>query len=225
MKMMLKKIMDSKWKKISVVLVGMAGIAVLNFNCGPSLFKAANFSSTGGPGASGVAIDIFDAPKTSPYALMNTYQVFASYANLTGQELEITAAQRAEYDARTGALSQTDKISDVNAPLQMAATSLAGEFCNGLIAKESAAGAERRFFTNVNFGANLSSNSADTYRAVIQTMAQNFWGRDLKPEESSILEAYYNDFVSTAGNQAAQTRALYLATCAAMLSSFDTITY
>ncbi len=212
-----------KFRRITALIVAMIGLGTLSFNCAPSLFENADYDTAGSAGQSGQ--DLFQDQKTSPWVLQNTYQVFSSFANVTGQYLAITANQLAEYDARTGALSQTDKITDINAPLQLGATSLAGEFCNGLIARESAAGATRKYFNGVNFGANLAANNATSFTAAIDAMAQGFWGRMLNADESSILNAFYADFVATAGTQAAQTRNLYLATCAAMLASFDTLTY
>lgn len=212
-----------KFRRITALIVAMFGLATLSFNCAPSLFENADYGSPSTTQNTGP--DIFSDQKMSPWVLQNTYQVYSSFGNVTGQYLAFTANQLAEYDARTGALSQTDKISEINAPLQLAATSLAGEFCNGLIARESAAGAARKYFTGVNFGAALSGNNATLYQNSIEAMAQGFWGRTINQDETNILSAFYTDFVATAGTQAAQTRNLYLATCSAMLASFDTITY
>lgn len=214
-----------KFRRITALLVAMFGLATLSFNCAPSLFENADYG--GGSQSTNIGPDVFNDQKMSPWVLQNTFQVFSSYANVTGQNLAISANQLAEYDARTGALSQTDKISDINAPLQMAATSLAGEFCNGLLTRESAAGATRKYFTGVNFGANLqnAANGQATFQASIDAMAQGFWGRMISVDETAILNAFFTDFVATAGTANAQTRNLYLATCSAMLASFDTITY
>lgn len=209
-------------KQFVIILAGMAGLSTLSFNCAPSLFQSSDYSYLNN---SSTSVDVFGDVKNSPTVLQNTGQVFESMAALTGQSFNISAAQRSEYDARTGALSQTDKLSDISAPLQLGATSLAGEFCNGVITRESAAGAVRKFFNGVNFGANLAGNSLASYSSSTQIMAQTFWGRSLTAEEQQILNAYYNDFVASAGTANAQTRNLYLATCSAMLASFDAMTY
>ncbi len=216
-----------KTRRITALIAAMIGVATMHFNCAPSLFEGADNSAGSGGGGSGLqqGQDLFSSQKTSPWVLQNTFQVFSSFANVTGQNLQISNTQLQEYDARTGALSQTDKLSDVNAPLQLAATSLAGEFCSGLITRETAAGATRKYFNGVNFGAGLAQNNATSFGGSIAAMAQGFWGRSIKPEEETILNAYYTDFVATAGTAAAQTRNLYLSTCAAMLASFDTLTY
>ncbi|MGE4130715.1 MAG: hypothetical protein AB7F86_03710 [Bdellovibrionales bacterium] len=219
---MMNKAMSLKWRKVSLIIAGMIGLSTLSFNCAPGLFMGADYrylnsSSSGG--------DLFSDIKDSPWVLLNTFQVFATFANVTGQNKSITNTQTQEYATRTGALSQTDKLTDINAPMQMAASSLAGEFCNGLIARESANGAAREFFVGVNFGANLANNSMASYSNAIGVMADKFYGRPLTGEEAGILTDYYNDFVSTAGNANNQTRNLYLSTCAGMLASFDAMTY
>jgi hypothetical protein len=221
----MKNKLPVKYKKIAFLVSAMFGLATLSFNCAPSLFQGADYNYLNRSSSGGGVVDPFSGPKTSPWALQNTGQVLESMANLTGQSMAISAAQRAEYDARTGALSQSDKLTDINAPLQLAATSLGGEFCNGLITKESAAGATRKFFNGVNFAAALSGNSQQVYQSSISAMASGFWGRSLTAEESQILNAYYQDFVASAGTQVAQTKNLYLGTCSAMLASFDAITF
>lgn len=211
-----------KMKQIAIIVAGMAGLSTLSFNCAPSLFESADYSYLNN---SSTSLDVFGDVKNSPTVLQNTGQVLETMASLTGQSMAISNNQRSEYDARTGALSQTDKLSDISAPLQLGATSLAGEFCNGLITQESAGGATRKFFNGVNFGANLGSNNAAAYNSSIDAMARGFWGRGLSAEEQQILGAYYNDFVANAGTANAQTKNLYLSTCAAMLASFDAMTY
>lgn len=216
----MNQLMNFRIRKTVTILVAMFGLATLSFNCAPSLFQTMDYSYL----ASGKVDDEFST-KLSPWVLQNTGQVLETMASVTGFSQNISGNQRAEYDARTGSLSQTDKVSDINAPLQMGSTSLAGEFCNGVIARESANGAARKFFVGVNFGAGIATNSAASYQASIDVMAQSFWGRDLTDEEALILTDYYNDFVATAGTAAAQTRNLYLSTCSAMLASFDALTY
>jgi hypothetical protein len=218
----MRTLKNFRWQRTFIILVSMGALSTLSFNCAPSLMQAADYSYLNQGSTAG--LDTFEMPKDSPWVLQNTFQVFASMANVTGQAGAVTANQLAEYDARAGAMSQTDKITDINAPLQMAASSLAGEFCNGLIAREQAA-MNRIYFTGVNFAANLAGNTTQAYANAVGAMAQGFWGRAIKPEEISIMQSYYNDFVSSAGANVNQTRALYLATCAAMLASFDTITY
>ncbi len=211
-----------KWQKIVTMVAAMFGLGTLGFNCAPSLFENADYSYLNNGATS---FDTFGDSKLSPWVLQNTGQVLETFASVSGFSGAITANQRAEYDARTGSFSQTDKVSDINAPLQLGSTSLAGEFCSSIIARESAAGAARQFFNGVNFAAAPSAGNAGTFSSSIVALGNGFWGRPPNPEEAAILNAYYNDFVATAGTQAAQTRNLYLSTCSAMLASFDSITY
>lgn len=220
MKQFMQKI---RWQRTLVVVGAMAGLASLSFNCAPTLMKSSDYSYLNRNSSSG--LDLFDAPKDSPWVLQNTFQVYSTMANVTGAYLGNSTAQRTEYDLRTGALAQGDKITDINAPLQMAASSMAGVFCSDLVTRESTVGAVRKFFEGVNFNANLAANSTASYASAIEVMAQSFYGRSLSQEEFNILTAYYNNFVATAGTANTQTRNLYVSTCAGMLASFDAITF
>jgi len=219
-KTLMKKI---RWTRTLIVVGAMAGLSTLSFNCAPSLMQGSDYSYLNRNSTAGS--DVFEKPKDSPWVLQNTFQVYSTMSNVTGSYLANSAQQRTEYDGRTGALSQSDSIADVNAPLQMAASSLAGVFCNDLVTRESAAGATRKFFTGVNFGVNLAGNTTQSYAASIEAMSQSFYGRSLSQEEYNILTGFYNSFASTAGTAAAGTRNLYVATCAGMLASFDAITF
>lgn len=208
--------------RIGIVILGLSGLSTLSFNCAPGLFKSADHSeessSVGGQGST----PSFDKPK-APWVLMTSEQVFQTMLNVTGQPVP-TAAQRTEFDARTGALAGTDNLTNLNAPLALGATSLAGEVCNGLIVKESVANAVRKFFVGVNFGANPAANNAQAFANATSVMARSFYGRELKAEEASILSAFYTDFIAGA-TAVDNTKDLYLSACAAMLSSTDALTY
>ena len=216
--------MSRKWKKIAMIAGVMGAVATMHFNCAPSSFESASYSSTNG-GGGGAGVDVFGGAKESPYALLTGFQVFSTMANVTGQTGAISNTQRQEFDARAGALSDKDLVTNINAPLQLAAVSLAGEMCNGLINRESAANAVRQFFTGVNFAAAPNANSAQLFSDSISRMARAFWGRDINSEEASILSAFYQDFVATSQANAQSTRNLYLLTCSAMLSSTDALTF
>ncbi len=211
-----------KWQKIVIILAAMCGLSSLSFNCAPSLFESADYSYLNN---GQLSADEFGDSKLSPWVLQNTGQMLETMASVTGFSMAITANQRAEHDARTGSLSQTDKVSDINAPLQLGSTSLAGEFCNAVIARESAAGAVRKYFIGVNFAGAPNAGNVNQFHDAIEQLGLGFWGRAPNAEEGALLTNYYTDFVATAGTQPAQTRNLYLSTCSAMLASFDSITY
>jgi hypothetical protein len=214
--------------KLGVLVLCLGGLSTLTFNCGGSKFHSdksglTDQSSMGG----GVTPGSFDKP-ISPYAMLTGEQMFASMLNVTGQT--VTTAQKNEYNLRTGALADVDSLAVVNAPLMMATSSLAGEVCNGLIAKEKGlAAASRSFFPQVDFTKSIAQNSPNAFAAAAQMMAQAFYGRDLSDEEQQILTAYYSEFVAALpanqANQTAQTSNLYLTLCAGMLSSFDAMIY
>ncbi|MBX3023215.1 MAG: hypothetical protein KF799_16190 [Bdellovibrionales bacterium] len=215
------KKLNMKWKRISLILAAMAGLSTLSFNCAPSMFQAPK-----GHGFSFSSFDVFAAPKVSPYSLMTSRQTYKTFLNVTGQEGAATTAQQNEYDLRSATLATTDRLTNVNAPLQMAATSLAGEMCNGLLAKEIALpAASRRFFGQVDFARSAAQNTPAAFDAAVGMMATSFWGRAPSSEESKLLNSFYTEFSAGAGTAAAGTRNLYLAACTGMLAAFDTYNY
>jgi hypothetical protein len=215
--------MNTKWTKITIILACMAGMSTLTFNCAPNMFMAAKGGSSD---FSSMIGDIFNAPSNSPFVLMTARQTYKTMLNVTGQEGAQTTTQVAEFGARAASLSTNDKLSNVNAPLQMAATSLAGEVCNGLLTKEAAApAANRKFFAQVDFTKPASGNSQAAFDAAVSTMASSFWNRQPTAEEQGTLDSFYSDFAASAGTAAAGTRNLYLGACTGMLGSFDTYTY
>lgn len=210
-----------RWKRIAQLSLGMLFIASFYNACAPTLFEAAK----GGISGAMNFFSVFDKPQ-SPIVLMTSEQTFQSMLNVTGQTNAATGTQRAEFDSRTGSLSATDNLANMNSPLLLASTSLAGEVCNGLIAKETPmANGSRAVFGSVNFSANIATNGLAAYNSAVQAMALKFWGRNINGEELTALQSYYNEFVTGITDSTAQNRALYLSTCAAMLSSFDSLVY
>jgi hypothetical protein len=219
--------MKLKWRRISVLVAAMAGLSTLTFNCAPSMFQSSRFMSLS---SSSSSTGIFDAPKTSPYVLMTSKQTYQTMLNVTGQAQAATNTQNQEYNARSGSLSDNSNLTSLTAPMQMAMTSLAGEVCNGLVSKEIALDpASRHFFTQVDFKSAPAQNTSAAFEAAVGVMAQSFWNRAPTAGESALFGQFYADFIGgLTGNNAksaTQTKNLYLATCTAMLSSFDTYTY
>jgi len=216
-----------KWSRVSLIVLGLAALSTQTFNCSPQLFESKRAGENSS--SSSLGESIFDAPKRSPYTLMTSHQLFQSMLNVTGQSGSASGNQKAEYNARTGALADNDRLTSINAPLQMAATSLAGEVCIGLIAQEEALTMPlRRVLASVDFTQAPSQNGGAKFVDVVNKMANSFWGRDPKSTELQLLNEYYADFVAGIPEgqvtQASQTRALYLGLCSAMLSSFDAMT-
>lgn len=168
--------------------------------------------------------------KPSGKALLNFEQVYQSMLNLTGQNATATRAQSQAFQAVTGALPEGANLSLVTGSSLLATNSLAGEVCNGLIAREEGQGADQRsFFKAVDFGQTPSALAEADYLSAAGRMAQMFWSRPLDGGETALLKSYRQDFVSGLSGadqkSARQTRNLILSTCAAMLSSFETFTY
>jgi len=215
--------MNLKWKRISIIIVGMAGLSTLTFNCAPSMFQSAKSASNS---SFGRVFDVFNAPKNSPYVLMTAKQTYKTFLNVTGQEGAQSNTQLNEFSARASSLSTNERLTNVNAPLQLAATSIAGEVCNGLLNKEvAAAAASRKFFSQVDFTKPVGQNSQSAFQSAVNVMAQSFWNRAPTADEAAQLNQFYNDFSATAGTAAAGTRNLFLGTCTGMLASLESYTF
>ncbi len=215
---------SAKWRKISVVIVGLIGLSTLSFNCAPSLFQSATYSSNGG------SLGLFSnfTKVNTAVSLLTGEQVYESMLNVTGQSQAATGGQRTEYMSRLNAFSPIDNLGNINSPLMLAATSLAGEVCNGLVAKEKPMGAaSRRYFQNINFAAKPSDNTVDGFLGSMEVLAVSAWGRPMSAEERQIFTDYFAEFIAdlTTTNNAAQTDNLCISACAAVLSSFDSIVY
>jgi hypothetical protein len=164
-----------------------------------------------------------------PYALLNAEQALSSMLNVTEQPQANTAV-RNEFNIRNSAFSVNSYLASMNAPMLLSATSLAGEVCNSLIARERPlAGPQRLFFEGVNFAAGPAQINGPDYASVVQVFSQKVWGRSLASEEAEFFNQYYTDFMATLTTaertQAAKTSAFYLSVCAAVLSSFDSLTF
>lgn len=215
--------------RLLIILGGMVSVATFYTNCSPSSFQAAHSTHQSSTGFG--CTKCFDKP-ASPITMMTSFQIFSTMLNVTEQNgnVDPQGSLKREYDARSGSLADNDNIAGVNAPLQMAATAVAGEVCNSLLTREQALGINgRKFFNGVNFGANLAGNTSSAYASSTEAMAQAYWGRSMTPDEMKIMNDFYADFVSSFGTQGAAaeqvraTRKLYLSACSAMLSSFDAI--
>jgi hypothetical protein len=233
----------SKKLQISIISGIFGLLSIYGFNCAQQGMHGAGFSEEssvsgagidggggglggGGPPSGGTPFSepAVDPSKNLPMALNNAEQTFKSMLNVTGQ-MSATNAQNNEFNIRVGQLADNSLLSSINGPLLLSATSLAGEVCNGLLNREKGLAAGQRMYLDaVNFAAG-PQNTAAAYASTIQKLSRGFWGHDIPMEESAVLNAYYADFVANTVNTSAQTSNLYLSTCAAMLSSFDAITF
>jgi hypothetical protein len=220
-------------KNLGILTAIFGGLSLYSFNCAPPSFEVADngsltLSSTGNTiTGNGPSLD----PKVvAPQALLTSEQIYESMMNLTGQKATPTNTQLQEFDRRAGSFGVSPALEKVNAPMMIALTSFSGEVCNGLVAKEQAlAAAQRTYFGSVNFGAAVSALDNTSYQDAVSKMINSFIGRAPSSEETALFTTFKTDFIAAipAANltQPAQTRALILSSCAAVLSSFDIYTY
>lgn len=221
-------------RNLGLLTALFGGLSFYSFNCAPPSFQVAD----GGVTLSSLAPDItgngdggtLDASVVAPQALLTTEQIYESMMNITGQKATATNAQLTEFDRRSGSFGVSPELEKMNAPMQIALTSFGGEVCNGLVAREQAAAANARQYTQlVNFGAAIGQLSNDSYLDVVSKMTNSFIGRAPSSEEVTLFTQFRTEFIAAIPaaniNQAAQTRALILSTCSALLSTFDAYTY
>jgi hypothetical protein len=225
-------------KNIAIVTALFGTLSFYGFNCAPPSFSTSDDGSQSFVTGSGfVPVDevtpggSLDQKTDLPYALMTIEQIFASMINLTNQP-NFSNAIMNEFNLRSGSFSVTPDLKFVNGPMLIAITSLAGEVCNGFITGEQAiafnAGSNaRRVFNLVDFAqapaAGLTQNSLND---VVGKLANAFWGRAPSSDELTLYTGFRTDFVAAVAVQnAAQTRALALATCTSILSSMDSFSY
>lgn len=207
--------------QLSIAIVFLASAFTTGFNC--SMSKMHSIGSSSNESISN------SKAENLPYALLNAEQALSSMLNVTEQPQASTAV-RNEFNIRNSAFSVNSYLASMNAPMLLSATSLAGEVCNSLIARERPlAGPQRLFFQNVNFAAGPTQITAADYASVVGVFSQKVWGRAIASEEAAFFNQYYTDFMATLTTaeqtQAAKTAAFYLSVCAAALSSFDSLTF
>ncbi|UYL08494.1 hypothetical protein B9G69_015735 [Bdellovibrio sp. SKB1291214] len=216
-------------KFLFYVLPSMFLITVSFNNCGRygDLEGSSDLSSTS---SSSTPAEVTDSEALGiPYALLSAEQTFASMLRVSNVTT-VSPALAAEYDNRYGALAAGNDLSMANPPLMLGATSLAGEVCNSVLTTEKAqAAASRAFFGSVNFATGVSSVTDAQFNSSVRGMARSYWGRNETAEELALLNTFKSEFITAlaanARTQAASTSNLMLATCSAMLSSFDALSY
>ncbi len=164
-----------------------------------------------------------------PLALLNADQALSTMLRLTGQSAPNNAVLN-EYNIRNSSFSVRSELTMMNAPLLLSATSLAGEVCNSLIAKERGLASESRlFFQGINFSTGVDKINNTIFMTTIDRFAEKLWGRPLTDSESALFADFFATFVmdltDAQRTQAAQTQALALSACSATLSSFETLTF
>jgi hypothetical protein len=209
----------------NIFLVAMAIVLpIFGFNCSQSGFMAKKEQT------SMSSISSYDSINIPGMALQNFEQVFQSMLNLTGQVGAVTNAQMNSYNTVQGSLPEGSDLSLISAPVLLSASSLAGEMCNGLLTRETAlAQASRSYFPQVDFTKAVDQLSEDGYLAAMNGLSHNFISRDLSADELTLFRSFRSEFVSglpaADKTRAQQTRNLMLSSCAALLSSFEVLSY
>ncbi len=221
-------------KNIAFLTVLFGGLSFYSFNCAPASFVVDDSGSlslsSNGEIITGDGGPSLDVKVIAPQALLTSEQIYESLLNLTGQKATVTNGQIQEFERRSGSFGVSSQLDKVNAPMMIALTSFSGEICNGLVQREQGQPADqRKFFQGVNFGAAVAMLNETSYQESVSRMANSFLGRSPSSEEVTLFNQFRTEFIAAipAANigQNAQTRALVLSTCTALLSSFDVYTY
>lgn len=229
--------MNNKYLKIMLIVVPSMAVVMFGFNnCGRygalegGSSDSASLGSSGGSGTGIVEGEVNSEKLGLPYALLSAEQTLTSMMKVAN----VTAASTAivnEYNSRYGSLAAGNDLSMVNGPLMLGSTSLAGEVCNSLLTQEKAITdvTQRSFFGGINFGAGIASVTDAGFDSSVRGMARSFWGRNENATELAMLKQYKTEFdaalAANARTAAASSSNLMLATCAAMLSAVDAISY
>jgi len=141
-------------------------------------------------------------------------QVFAAFKSCLGlPDAAVSAQTKSIFQTIKMNFSAEGSVNDVNSPMMMAQTQLAGEFCNDLHAHEHAATGKKVFFDQFNVPGTLN--------ATINRFAKACWGREpMSFETVKIAELFTNSSVGTRTDKGA---ALFL--CSLTLSSPDVLVY
>lgn len=224
--------MNNKYLKLILLVVPSMAVVAFSFNnCARygALDEASTYDSSN-LGSSGLDDEVNSEKLGLPYALLSAEQTLSSMLKVANLTTASTAIIN-EYNSRYGSLAAGNDLSMVNGPLMLGSTSLAGEVCNSLLTQEKAItdASARNFFSSINFNAGISSVTDAGFEASVRGMARSFWGRNEDAEELALLKQYKTEFndalAANARTQAASSSNLMLATCAAMLSSVDAISY
>jgi hypothetical protein len=157
-------------------------------------------------------------------SVLNSGQVLQNMMSITGVDAP-SAATVAMYDLKKTTFSENGRANSMNAPIVMALASVGGEVCSDLIVQEKAkAAADRRIYSQVNFGSGPANFSTAGRADSIRRLARSFWGRNETDAELQILQSALAEAVSAGGTAARDTEIVALYLCSAMIASLDAFT-
>lgn len=242
--------MKTKKEKHLLILVPIViGLVVGFSNCGQSFDTISSSTTTGGSNSAESGGSETTPPTTPPVTTPggttpvdnSPLVITGAYAVLTGDQtitsmLKTTGVKTAsesvmfEYELRYSAFAGGSEINRITGPVLFASTSLAGEICNALIAKEKALPVDQRlFFGAISFPMGSAGISNSSYQTAIRGMARSFWTRNERSDELTAFQAFRNEFegelTPAQKSQTASAENLMIATCAAVLSSLDAIVF
>ncbi len=161
-------------------------------------------------------------PNQKTVSLVQSNQIVDHYVSClgTGKASDQTMAV---FNAKAGAISEFGNVDTITAPMMMALSSIAGEFCSDLINQESALAINsRRIFSGINFpAASLPSDAMMT--DAMRRLARSCWGRnESDSEKQTLMSAISSAFPSGTANLTGRNAMLFM--CTSMLSSVDALT-
>lgn len=212
-----------KYLQVLLLFVGSVLVLVAYNNCAPSAGFTV-ISGTVDSSSRGQDLDKIQLP----IALLSADQLYSSMVSVAA--VPLGSQLQAEFNRRYSALAAGNDLILANAPLLLAATSLGGEVCNLLVIQErTLAAAERRVFGSINFSAGPNLVTEEAYKTAVRALARQFWGRNETAEEFGYLQEFKSEFIEALAvadrTKTNFTNSLMQSTCAAMISSFDAITY
>lgn len=200
----------------TIVLTGGLIIVGLGQGCGKFTAIGLDSSSQNSSGDTSQD-DPTIKPNTETVALVYGKQVLDHYSTCIGSGLP-TDRTLAVYSAKSGTISETGAVSTLTAPMLMAATSIAGEVCEDLIAKEKVA---PRIFIGFDMNSMTMPNSSSLQDAM-RRIARSCWSRDEDPTEGQIImDAVQSAFQGANAANTTHDAALFM--CTSMLGSLDSL--
>lgn len=207
--------------QIIVLTTSTFVLFVTGFNCALSKMHSLQGSND--------SLSMATKAEDYPYALLNGEQILSSMLNLT-EQTSASQQVRNEYNLRNTTFSTDNYLNSMSASMFLSATSLAGEVCNSLVAKEKALAVDQRsFFTSINFSLPPMQITINDYMNSAQIFSNKIWGRSLASTETDAFEEFYKNFqqdlAANEKTQAAKTSALSISICTAFLASFETLIF
>lgn len=186
-------------------------------NSGNALDGLNNGANSGnyviGPGGAMVPVE-----STKTVAVSYSENILPSLVSMAGTG-EASQRTLAAYNNERTKIAESGKAEEVNAPMWIAITNLAGEVCWDLVLNEKAIAAnQRRIFGQVDFATGPAALTEAAKNDVIRRLARSAWARNETAQE---LELIKSGMSSVPGTAAADTDRQMLYACAAVMASLD----